>query len=62
MWQRSATNNFFFRPEKKKKTSGSVRLGSEFNFDLISFMFGFTLFLFYILLSLAFILKKKNEK
>ena len=53
---------FFFPTRKKKKTSGSVRLGSEFNFDLISFMFGFTLFLFYILLSLAFILKKKNEK
>jgi len=59
MWQRSATKKCFFRT-KKKNTSGSARLGSKFNFDLISFIFGFILFLFYILLSFAFILKKKK--
>jgi len=51
-----------FFSDQNKNTIGSARLGSKFNFDLISFIFGFILSLFYILLSLAFILKKKKTK
>ena len=49
----------FFSDRKKKNISGSVRLRSSFYFDLISFIFDFILFPFYISLSLAFILKRK---